>query len=196
MNIAVYPGSFNPVHTGHAMLASWCAQLCPGIDEVWLLVSPQNPLKRDLTMAPETDRLAMARLVADGCRGVCASDFEFALPRPSYTYRTLCELRRRWPQHSFRLLTGSDNWLIFDRWRDSQAIIREFGLLVYPRPGYPADTSALPDGVTWLADAPQIEIASTFIRRAIADELNMNYFLPAGVYKYILDKKLYTDGTY
>ena len=112
MNIAVYSGSFDPIHTGHAMLASYCAQYCDGIDQVWLMVSPQNPLKPVTTTAGERQRLDMARLVAEGCNGVYASDFETGLPRPSYTYHTLCALRRQMPQHHFRLMIGSDNWLM------------------------------------------------------------------------------------
>lgn len=194
MNIAIYSGSFNPIHTGHAMLASWCCQFCPDIDEVWLMVSPQNPLKRDKTSAPQEQRLEMVRIVAEGCTGVRASDFEFSLPLPSYTYRTLRALHERYPEHTFRLLTGADNWLLFDRWRDSQKIIDEFGLLIYPRPGYPVDTAVLPEGVRYLANAPQIEISSSFIRESIAASLNMNYFLPSSVYRYIIENKIYSDG--
>lgn len=194
MNIAVFSGSFNPVHTGHAMLASWCAQFCPQIDEVWMLVSPQNPLKQDSEMLPQEQRLEMVKIVADGCCGVRASDFEFHLPLPSFTYRTLCALRDRWPQHRFRLMTGSDNWLIFDRWRDADKIIKEFGLLIYPRPGYQLAPDSLPANVTYMADAPQIELSSTFIRQGLAASLDMNYFLPSAVYRYIQDNNLYTNG--
>lgn len=194
MNIAVFSGSFNPVHTGHAMLASWCAQFCPQIDEVWMLVSPQNPLKQDSEMLPQEQRLEMVKIVADGCCGVLASDFEFHLPLPSFTYRTLCALRDRWPEHRFRLMTGSDNWLIFDRWRDADKIIKEFGLLIYPRPGYQLAPDSLPANVTYMAAAPQIELSSTFIRQGLAASLDMNYFLPSAVYRYIQDNNLYTNG--
>ncbi len=191
MNIAVYSGSFDPIHTGHAMLASYCAQYCDGVDQVWLMVSPQNPLKPGTTTAGERQRLDMARMVAEGCNGVYASDFETGLPRPSYTYHTLCALRRQMPQHHFRLMIGSDNWLMFQKWKDWENILSEFGLLIYPRPGYPVDTDSLPDNATYLADAPQIELSSTFIREGLRQRLSMNYFLPSSVYKYILDNNLY-----
>lgn len=159
-----------------------------------MLVSPQNPLKQDSGMLPQEHRLEMVKIVADGSCGVRASDFEFHLPLPSFTYRTLCALRDRWPQHRFRLMTGSDNWLIFDRWRDADKIIEEFGLLIYPRPGYPLDPDSLPANAAYMADAPQIELSSTFIRQGLAASLDMNYFLPSAVYRYIQDNNLYTNG--
>lgn len=194
MEIAVYSGSFDPLHTGHACLASWTAQFCAFVDEVWLLVSPRNPLKPQGTEASEEDRLAMATLVADTLPGVRVSDFEFSLPRPSYTHLTLRRLSEAYPQHRFRLLIGSDNWLIFDRWKNYGQIIRDFGVLIYQRPGYPVEADALPAGVTLLSDAPQFDISSTFIRRGIAEGRDMNYFVPHDVYKYVCRHKLYTDG--
>ena len=135
MRIGVYCGSFDPIHTGHAMVANYLAQY-GGLDEVWLMVSRHNPLKVGRDPASEPHRLAMVKFVAEGCSRVVASDFEFSLPVPSYTYVTLCRLRERFPQHKFVLIIGSDNWHNFNRWRDSESILREFGLIVYPRPGY------------------------------------------------------------
>lgn len=194
MDIVIYSGSFDPMHTGHACLASWVAQFCPQADELWLMVTPRNPLKPDTDMVSDRHRLAMASLVADTLPGVRVSDFEFSLPRPSYTHSTLQALALRWPQHRFRLLIGSDNWLIFHRWRDHDAILRDFGVLIYMRPGYPVDPGTLPPGATLLEGAPRFEISSTFIRESLRRGINMNYFLPPAVYDYVRTHNLYTHG--
>lgn len=191
MKIAVFSGSFNPVHTGHAALASYMAQCAGGVDEVWMLVTPENPLKPVEGLLPDNVRLEMVRLVCDALPGLRASDFEFSLSRPSFTYRTLCALREAYPEHSFTLAVGSDNWLIFNQWRDWQRIIAEFGLIVYPRPGYEIEPSSLPEGVRWMGDAPQMEISSSWIRGQIALGRDMSYFLPSAVYEYIRKHHLY-----
>ncbi len=171
------------------MVASYAAQFA-GLDEVWLMPSPLNPLKAGAPPAPESIRLEMCRLVADGCSGVKVSDFEFALPRPSYTYRTLTCLREAFPGHEFFLIIGSDNWLTFDRWRNHREITEEFRIIIYPRPGYPVATP-LPDSITLLAEAPQALISSTFVREGLAEGKNMNYFVPLRVVEYIKSHKLY-----
>lgn len=194
MNIVIYSGSFDPIHTGHACLASWVSQFCPEADELWFMVTPRNPLKPESARAGDADRLAMARLVAGPLAGVRVSDFEFSLPLPSYTRATLQALAARWPEHRFRLLIGSDNWLIFSRWRDYDIILRDFGVLIYLRPGFPVDPATLPPGATLLDRAPQFEISSTFIRDSISRGRDMNYFLPSAVYDYVREHKLYTYG--
>ena len=189
MRIGIYGGSFDPIHTGHAMLANYIAQTGE-VDEVWLMVSPLNPLKKGTLPAPDLHRLAMAREVAEQCRGVKASDFEFSLPIPSYTYTTLCRLREAYPGDSFRLIIGSDNWQEISRWRDPDKIIREFGLLIYPRPGYPAE-GPFPKGVTLLEGVPTIDMSSTFVREMVREGKNINYFVPLCVSDYIRTHGLY-----
>ena len=192
MYTIIYSGSFNPIHTGHALLASWVSKFCPEVDELWLTVTPRNPLKSDGSTVSDEHRLKMAALVADKLPGVKVSDFEFELPKPSYTYRTLCAMAQRWPEKKFRLLIGSDNWLIFNQWRNAAEIIREFGLYIYPRPGYPVDADSLPENVELLAAAPQTDISSTFIRDSLSREIDMNYFLPENVNEYIRQHHLYS----
>ncbi len=192
MKIGVFGGSFDPVHTGHAMVASYALQFC-GLDEVWLMVSRRNPLKTDATAASDQDRLAMARIVADSVTGLRVSDLEMQLPEPSFTYRTLCELRRLHPHNQFKLIIGADNWNDFLRWRDPEKIIREFGLLVFPRPGYNLNDN-LPDGVEIASGSPQAFISSTFIRGALREGKNLNFFLPSGVMEYIERRRLYGIG--
>lgn len=191
MRIGIYSGSFDPVHTGHAMVANYCAQWA-GLDEVWMMVSRLNPLKEGSLPAPDLHRLRMAKLVAEQCRGVKASDFELSLPLPSYTYVTLCKLRDQYPEHHFVLVVGSDNWANLGRWRDAHKIIKEFGLLIYPRPGYelPHDP---PQGVEVLDEGPTAHVSSTFIREAVAEGANINFFVPTVVAHYIKEHKLYTN---
>lgn len=189
MNIGIYSGSFDPIHTGHAMVANYCSQW-EGLDEVWLMVSPQNPLKEGMRPTPAETRLEMAGLVAGMCSGVKASDYELSLPLPSYTYVTLCRLREDYPQHKFTLIIGSDNWMYFGRWRDAHKIIREFGLLIYPRPGFPLPDTP-PEGVGIIGNAPTAQISSTFVREAVRNGGNVNFFVPAVVADYIREKGLY-----
>ena len=181
MRIAIFGGSFNPVHTGHTLMASEVAK--SGIaDEVWMMVSPQNPLKSDSSLMPEGDRLKLVKLVAQECEGVRASDFEFGLPRPSYTYNTLCRLREHYPEHDFKILIGSDNWHLFDRWRDSERIISEFGVIIYQRPDDKVE-GPFPEGVTLLENLPMMLISSTYIREQMDQGKDIRFLVPDVVYK-------------
>lgn len=187
--IGIFSGSFDPIHTGHAMIANYISQW-GGVDEVWLMVSPQNPLKEHESQASESDRLAMVGLVAEDCSNVKASDFEFGLPLPTYTYRTLCLLKEHYPRHEFTLVIGSDNWEIFGQWRDSEKIISEFGIIIYPRPGHDV-VGDLPEGVKLMKESPQALISSTFVRESLKEGKNLNYFLPVRVYDYVKRNGLY-----
>lgn len=186
--IGILGGSFNPVHVGHMILASFLSQW-GYVDEVWLTLSPRNPLKDPSELIPDLKRLAMLNIAVKGSDNIDICDIELSMPRPSYTIRTLELLRERNPDKKFKLIIGSDNWRNFDRWREPQKILDEFGVIVYLRPGYPVDKSNV-DGLE-IANAPLLDISSTFVRQAISRGRDMNYFLPAGVYKYIKDNKLY-----
>lgn len=193
MTIGIYGGSFNPIHTGHAMLANFVAQ-SGKVDEVWLMVSPLNPLKADKEhssfLLDNHIRFKMVEMVASECVGVRASDFEFDLPVPSYTYRTLCSLRERYPRDEFRLIIGSDNWKDFNRWKNPEEIIDEFGVLIYPRPGYEV-CGPLPSGVEVLEGAPTAEISSTMVREMVKKGKNVNFLVPLSVARFIKEKSLY-----
>ncbi len=189
MKIGIFGGSFDPLHTGHAIVANYALQW-GDLDEVWIMVSPRNPLKRNIE-ASDRDRLEMARLTFEDTEGIKVSDFEFSLPIPSYTYHTLTQLRKHYPEHQFSLIVGSDNWTIFNQWRDSDKIIKEFGLLIYPRPGYDVEREILPDKVILLEKAPQVVMSSTFVRKALKNNKNLNFFIPREVWSYIEKRKLY-----
>lgn len=189
MKIGVLGGSFNPVHIGHLMLASYLRQF-EDFDEVWLMLSPLNPLKVNSSeLIPDVTRLRMLEMALKGAEGIKVSDIELSMPRPSYTIKTLRYLAKRYPRHSFRLIIGADNWKIFSQWKDSQTIIDDFGVVVYPRPGYQLGT--IYDAGVEVVNAPTAEISSSFIRNAIARGKDMTYFLPVGVYEYIKNNNLY-----
>lgn len=181
MNIGIFSGSFNPVHIGHLALANYLCEY-EGLDQVWFMVSPRNPLKEADELMDDSLRLKLVQLAVEGYPKFWASDFEFRLPRPSYTVHTLDELRRAYPQHVFRLIIGSDNWLLFPRWRESERILATTPLIIYPRPGYPVDPQTLPPTVR-MTSAPVFEISSTFIRQAIAEGRDIRYFLHPRVYE-------------
>lgn len=181
MNIGIFSGSFNPVHIGHLALANYLCEY-EGLDQVWFMVSPRNPLKEADELMDDSLRLQLVQLAVEGYPKFRASDFEFRLPRPSYTVHTLDELRRAYPQHVFHLIIGSDNWLLFPRWRESERILATTPLIVYPRPGYPIEPRTLPPTVR-MTSAPVFEISSTFIRQAIAEGRDIRYFLHPRVYE-------------
>lgn len=188
--IGLLGGSFNPVHIGHTMLASYMAQYT-WLDEVWLVLSPLNPLKLNpKELASDAQRLEMLSIALKGAERISVCDIELSMPKPSYSIDTLKALSERHPEAKFEWILGSDNWLIIDRWKDADTIINNYGVIVYPRPGYPIDSSALPHGVASI-DAPTINLSSSFIRQGLQKGLDMNFFLPPGVYNYISIHKLY-----
>ncbi len=192
MKIGVFGGSFNPIHIGHCIVASHILQSSE-LDEVWLNVSPQNPLKAETSDAMSQHRLNMARLAIDGCDGLKVCDVEFHMPVPSYTISTLRELKRIYPDHDFKLIIGSDNWLIFDRWRAFDEIIADFGVVIYPRPGFPLPPDkTLPDNVE-IVKAPEIELSSTHIRHCAKKGLDLHFLLPDKVREYIMFNNLYKN---
>ena len=179
MRIAIFSGSFNPIHNGHLAIAR--ETLSQGAaDELWFLVSPQNPLKKDLDLLPETDRLTMVKLAIENEPQMKASDFEFHLPRPTYTIKTLENLKVSYPQHQFKLLIGSDNLAIFHKWFEYQKIIAEFGLIVYPRPGF--NTERLPKFPnTTIISAPLINLSATEIREKLTNGESVTGMVPEKV---------------
>lgn len=176
----IFGGSFNPIHIGHLALANYLCEY-GGLDEVWFLVSPHNPLKQQADLWDDQLRLELVRLAVAGYPRFRVSDVEFRLPRPSYMIHTLDCLQQTHPDREFVLVVGADNWSLFPRWYKSDEILSRFRLLVYPRPGYPVDAASLPAGVT-LVQTPLLEISSTFIRQALSEGRDVRYFLHPAVY--------------
>jgi nicotinate-nucleotide adenylyltransferase len=165
MRIAIFSGSFNPIHNGHLNIAREVLKQ-DAADELWFLVSPQNPLKKNLELLPEADRLTMVKIAIENEQGMKASDYEFNLPRPTYTIHTLENLRFNYPRYQFLLLIGGDNLAIFDKWYGYKRIIAEFGLIVYPRPGFQNDyTAKFPN--TTVISAPLINLSASVIREKL-----------------------------
>lgn len=190
--IGIMGGSFNPVHMGHLMLAQY---LCEWgyVDKVWLTLSPQNPLKNAADLMPDMKRLSMLNKATKDLQRIETCDIELSMPRPSYTIDTLDTLSKRYPAKKFKLIIGSDNWRVFKKWKDWERILDDYSVLVYPRPGFPVSSETI-DGMEFV-DAPVLDISSTFIRNAVSHGKNISFFLPPGVYKYILDNKLYLSNS-
>lgn len=157
-------GSFNPIHRGHLQIARYMLDGGYG-SRVWFVVSPQNPWKADAGLLEEERRLEMVRRAIAGDARMEACDVEFSMPRPSYTYHTLCALRERYPGMEFALAIGGDNLERFPEWRQAEDILTEFPVLVYPRPG--ARIPSWSEGRVTVVDAPQTDISSTEIRRKV-----------------------------
>lgn len=192
MRIAIYGGSFNPIHTGHTSLAQSLIE--QGLaDEVWLLVSPLNPLKQSDTsqFAPYHHRLRMAEIAASHLHGVRATDFENHLPIPSYMVHTLEALQQSYPQHSFTLVIGADNWERFPQWYQSQTILQRHALLIYNRPGYDIPPESIQGRNIRIVNTPLYDISSTQLRQAISTGADTGSWLPKGVKEYITGNHLY-----
>lgn len=187
--VGIFGGSFNPIHIGHLALANYLCEFA-GLDEVWFMVSPLNPLKQREELLSNEQRLELVRLAIGDYSRFQASDFEFHLPLPSYTIHTLRNLRKDFPHKDFRLIIGSDNWQVFHRWHEWESILAENKILVYPRPGYPVQADDLPSQVQ-LVDAPLLDISSTFVRQSMQKGKDIRFFLPEAVYTKIKQEKWY-----
>jgi nicotinate-nucleotide adenylyltransferase len=165
--IGIFGGSFNPIHNGHVALAQAVLKQCR-LDEVWLMVSPQNPLKRDNSdLLDDNQRLEMAQKALKDVEGVRACDYEFHLPKPSYTWNTLQHLSKDYPDNTFILLIGGDNWAHFERWRHWQDILRHHNIIVYPR-----------DKHAGTIDVPLLDVSSTEIRRRVKAGKSISELVP------------------
>ena len=185
----IFGGTFNPIHLGHLALANY---LCEEnwVDELWFLITPQNPFKQEQTLLDNHLRMEMVEAAIAGYPRFKASDFEFTLPRPSYTVTTLQKLSETYPDREFVLIIGADNWAAFDKWKSPEEILRNHRILVYPRPGYEINPHELPAQVK-AVNTPLLEISSTFIRESIASGKDIRYFLHPEVYRFIKQHQLY-----
>ena len=196
MNIGCLFGSFDPPHAGHIAIARHMLKAAK-LDQVWLVVTPQNPFKQDRQLSPEQHRLAMTRLAVQGEPDIVASGFELDLPKPNYTADTLAFMRERWPQHAFSLIIGSDNLAGLHNWREPHTILDNHRVLVYPRPGIEghkaqADLLYHPS-VTVVHDAPLMDVSSTGIRVRLRNWKPLDDLIHSDVAQYIRQNGLYSS---
>jgi nicotinate-nucleotide adenylyltransferase len=178
MKIGLFFGSFNPIHHGHLMVASFIANHTD-LQQVWLVVSPQNPHKTQTSLLNEYDRLHLAQLAIEDDAQIKVSDIEFKLPKPSYTIDTLTYLQEKYPQHQFYVIMGSDSFQNLPKWKNFEALVKNYQFIVYRRPGfditedYGADMQYL--------EAPMLELSATLIRNNCKDGITIRYLVPEQV---------------
>lgn len=182
LKIGLYFGSFNPVHIGHMAIANYLVEYGE-IDQLWFVVSPQNPHKKKDNLLNDIDRLEMMHLAIKNEHRFRVNDIEFRLPKPSFTIDTLTYLNEKFPSHRFSVIMGSDNLESLHRWKNHEQILENYEIIVYPRPGF--ISSGINHSHIRVVDAPRMEISSTFIRNAIKSGKDLRHFLPPGLWDYI-----------
>jgi nicotinate-nucleotide adenylyltransferase len=192
MHIGLFGGSFNPIHNAHIALAKTICKEAK-LDEVWFMVSPQNPLKQAQDLLGENERYEMVKLALESEEKVLkASNYEFHLERPSYTWKTLRALKKDFPQHEFSLIIGGDNWVRFPRWAHSEEILANHNIYIYPREDSDINEALLPENVH-LVHTPKINITSTMLREMVKNGNDISEYVPEVVAKTIAEKKYYVS---
>jgi nicotinate-nucleotide adenylyltransferase len=189
MKIGLFFGSFNPVHVGHLIIANYMATQTD-LQQVWLVVSPQNPLKPKNTLARDRDRLNMVQLAIGENPLLRASDIEFKLPKPSFTVDTLAYLTEKYPQHEFTLIMGGDNIGSIYKWKNYEILLRGYDIYVYKRPNYDMGEWATQPRVK-VFEAPLMEISATYIRSCLIEAKSVQYLVPDTVKQYLEESRLY-----
>ena len=187
--IGIYSGSFNPIHHGHVMLANYLVEFSD-LDELWFVVSPQNPLKKKAELLDDAERLKMVRLAVGDDPRFRVSDVEMHLPTPSYTINTLTALSKQHPDCRFVFICGMDSLQNFKNWREYQKILDNYELLVFPREGYDGGDLARHPSVTVLK-TPILEISSTFIRQCVKEGRDVRHFMPERAFRYMKENRFY-----
>jgi nicotinate-nucleotide adenylyltransferase len=182
-------GTFNPVHNGHMAIANYFAEFT-GLDRVWLVVSPQNPLKPASSLLADYHRFRLVEIAIGDYRRLKASRIEFNLPRPSYTVHTLAYLGEEHPGEEFVLIMGADNLETLHRWKNHEQILAGYSIYVYPRLGHDGGQYKQHPRVQW-TEAPIVQISASFIRNAIAAKKDVRFLLPESVWKYIEEMHFY-----
>ena len=190
MNIGLFGGSFNPIHNGHVRLAKSLLQEA-ALDEVWFLVSPQNPFKQNQQLLDDDKRLQLVRLALKEEPQLMASDFEFHLPKPSYTWNTLQALEQEYPERKFTLLIGGDNWEAFDKWYRYEDILKRYPIIVYPRKGSKVSDVKFQDSDIQIVETPLINISSTQIRQRLQEGKSVRGLVNTEVAMVIEQEHLY-----
>jgi nicotinate-nucleotide adenylyltransferase len=189
VKIGLFFGSFNPIHTGHLIIAEHMATQTD-LDKVWLVVSPQNPLKPKKTLARDHDRLHLVQLAVEGNPRLEASNVEFGLPKPSYTVDTLAFLKEKYPTRTFALIMGGDNLASLHLWKNYAQILADHDLYVYKRPAYELGERATHPRVR-LCEAPLLDISATYVRACLSAGKSVRYLVPDPVREYLESGSLY-----
>lgn len=173
---------------GHLVIANYMIGFTQ-MDQLWFVISPQNPFKKRLTLLEDHKRRTLLEIAVEGDDRFRVCDIEFRLSKPSYTVDTLAYLKELYPSHEFVLIMGSDGLPTFRKWKNYEIIEENYTRYIYPRPGFPADQQQLPNAV--VVNAPMMEISSTFIRDALKQRIDIRHFLPYKVYDYITQMHFY-----
>ena len=190
-SIGLFFGSFNPVHVGHMIIANFMVEHST-LDEIWMIVSPQNPHKKKKNLASEYDRLHMVKLAIGDQPNIKASDIEFKLPQPSYTVDTLTYLKEKYPSKRFSLIMGGDNLATFHKWKNYELILEQHSLYVYQRPQYQVGPLADHEQVTIL-EAPLLQLSASYIRKQIKENKSIRYLVPDAVHAELTATGLYRE---
>lgn len=193
--IGLYFGSFNPIHIGHIAIAGYMAEFTD-IDQVWFVVSPQNPLKKKETLLEDYERLKMVDMAINDSFKLRSCDVEFRMPKPSYTIDTITYLREQYPSYQFSLIMGEDNLYTFYKWKNAELLATKYSFYVYPRNREKNVPTVLPKMETvktdiHIVEAPLMEVSGSFIRAGIKAGKDMSYYLTPQVWKYIDDNQYY-----
>ncbi|HKJ78640.1 MAG TPA: nicotinate (nicotinamide) nucleotide adenylyltransferase [Prolixibacteraceae bacterium] len=187
--VGLYFGTFNPIHIGHMAIANYMVEFTP-IEQLWFVVSPQNPHKQKKNLLNDYDRLELVHRAVDNETRIRVTDIEFNMPKPSYTSDTLAWLTDKYPTYEFYIIMGSDNLENFHKWKNHETIINNYGIIVYPRPGTDQSKYNTHKNIIF-TEAPQMEISSTFIRKAIKEGKDIRHFLPNKTWEYIDEMGFY-----
>ena len=194
MKIGLYFGTFNPIHIGHLIIANHLAEYSD-LEQIWMVVTPHNPLKNKQTLLDDYQRLQLVFLATNDYPKIKASDIEFKLSQPNFTVNTLAHLQEKFPQHTFSLIMGEDNLKSLHKWKNHEIILQNHEIYVYPRISSEIDAT---QNYTFknnpnihIVDAPVVEISSTFIRENIKKDKNVRPLLPEKVWQYIDHNNLY-----
>ena len=192
MKVGLFFGSFNPVHTGHMIIANHMAEHT-NLDQVWIVVSPHNPFKEKKSLANDYDRLHLVNLAIGDMNKLRASNIEFSLPKPSYTIDTLTYLHEKHPDYTFALILGGDNLPTLPKWKNYELLVEQYEFYIYKRPRY-----ELGEFVKRLnfhvAEAPLLDISASYIRKCIREEKSIRYLVPDAVYDYIEGSNMYKQN--
>ena len=189
MNIALFFGSFNPIHLGHLFIANHMAHHTD-LDEVWFIVSPQNPYKEKKNLLSEYDRLHLVNLSIEDNPKLRSKDIEFYLPKPSYTIDTLIFLEEKYPNYRFALIMGADNLKTLPKWKKGDLLMKNYPIYVYKRPGTKLAEEKYPKNIVF-QETPQVYLSASYIREEIKNGGSIKYLVPESVEQYIHDSGWY-----